>query len=120
LSRLQGSWSGMPRRAQLAIVGVATVTILVMYFVLRAATGTTWVPVAENLPADKLGQAQTVLETAGIANQVSSTGNAIEVAAADQPKAAAALIPAGIAAKGGRTGCAKQSEQGGSIMAQTS
>jgi flagellar M-ring protein FliF len=120
LTRLQGSWGGMPRRAQLAIVGVAAVTILVMYFVLRAATGTTWVPVADNLPADKLGQAQTVLDTAGIANQVSGSGNSIEVAAADQPKAAAALIPAGIAAKGGRSGCAKQSEKGGSIMAQTS
>ena len=52
LTRLQGAWKGMPRRAQLAIAGVAVVTLLVMSLVLRAATSTTWVPVASDVVFD--------------------------------------------------------------------
>jgi flagellar M-ring protein FliF len=120
LTRLRGAWSGMPTRAQYAIMGVAVVTVLVMFLVLRAATSTEWVPVASDLPAEKLGEAETALEEAGIEHRLSDTGTAIEVAKADAPKAASALIPAGIAAKGGRAGCAKQSEEGSGMMAQTS
>ena len=29
LTRVQGAWSGLPRRAQMAIIGVAAVTVLV-------------------------------------------------------------------------------------------
>ncbi len=120
LTRLRGAWSGMPARAQYAIIGVAVVTILVMFLVLRAATSTEWTAVASDLPAEKLGEAEAALEEAGIEHRLSETGTAIEVAKADAPKAAAALIPAGIAAKGSRAGCAKQSEEGSSLMAQTS
>jgi flagellar M-ring protein FliF len=120
LSKVRGAFGDMPARARLAILGVAAVTILVMFLVVRTATGTEWVPVAENLPADKLGQAQTALDEAGIDNRVSKVGTSIEVPSAAQPKAAAALIPAGIAAKGARADCAKQSQEGGSIMAKTS
>ncbi len=120
LTRLRGSWSGMPARAQYAIMGVVVVTVLIMFLVLRAATSTEWVPVASDLPAEKLGEAEAALDEAGIAHQLSATGTAIEVAKADAPKAANALIPAGIAAKGARAGCAKQSEKGQSLMAQTS
>jgi flagellar M-ring protein FliF len=96
------------------------VTILVMFLVVRTATGTTWVSVAENLPADKLGEAQKALEDAGIDNKVNDARTAIQVPSAMQPKAASALMTAGIAAKGARADCAKQSQQGGSIMAKTS
>lgn len=120
LTRLRGAWGTIPARAQYAVIGVAIATVLVMFFVLRAATATEWTPVASDLPANKVGEAQTVLDEAGIANRVSETGTAIEVAKADAPKAAAALIPAGIAAKGTRAGCSKQSEEGSSLIAQTS
>ena len=120
LTRLRGAWSGMPARAQYAIIGVAVVTILVMFLVLRAATSTEWSMIAADLPADKLGEAETVLEEAGIEHRLAETGRAIEVAKADVPKAQAALIPAGIAAKGARSGCSAQSEKGQSLMAQTS
>ncbi len=120
LTRLRGAWGGMPTRAQYAIMGVAVVTVLIMFLVLRAATSTEWVPVASDLPAEKLGEAEAALDEAGITHQLSETGTAIEVAKADAPKAANALIPAGIAAKGARAGCAKQSEKGPSMMAQTS
>jgi flagellar biosynthesis/type III secretory pathway M-ring protein FliF/YscJ len=120
LTRLRGAWSGIPARAQYAIIGVAVVTILIMFLVLRAATSTEWTVAASDLSNDKLGEAQTVLQEAGIENRVSATGAAIEVPVADLPKAANALVPAGIAAKGSRTGCAQQSEEGSSMMAQTS
>lgn len=120
LTRLRGAWTGIPPRAQIAIGSVALVTILVMFLVVRAATSTEWVPVASELSTSRMGDAQTVLDEAKIKNRVSETGSAIEVAAADQPKAASILIPAGIAAKGGRKGCAAQSEKGQSLMAQTS
>src|SRR5687768_1782601 len=120
LTRLHGTWGGMPARARYAIIGVVVVTVLVMFLVLRAATSTQWVAVASDLPAEKLGEAEAALEEAGITHQLSATGTSVEVAQADAPKAAAALIPAGIAAKGARAGCAKQSEEGGSLMAQTS
>lgn len=120
LTRLRGAWSGIPARAQYAIIGVAVVTILIMFLVLRAATSTEWSVAASGLSNDKLGQAQSVLDEAGITNRVSSTGGAIEVATVDLPKAANALVPAGIAAKGARSGCANASEGGSSMVAQTS
>ncbi|MCW2923158.1 MAG: fliF [Thermoleophilia bacterium] len=120
LTRLQGAWAGIPRRAQLAIMGVAAVTLLIMILVIRAATSTTWVPVASDLTADKFGAAESALDEAGIGHQMNDAGTAIQVAKADEPKAAAALIPAGIAVKGGRAGCAAQSEKGGGMMAKTS
>ena len=107
LTKVRGAFGEMPVRARVAILGVIAVTLLVMFLVVRTATGTDWVPVAENLPSDKLGQAQTVLDEAGIDNRVNSASTAIEVPAAEQPKAASALIPAGIAAKGGRADCSK-------------
>lgn len=120
LTKARGAFAEMPSRARYAILGIAAVTVVVMYLVVRTATGTTWVAVADGLPADKLGQAQTVLEEAGIENRVNDTRTAIEVPEAEAPKAASALIPAGIAAKGGRAGCARQSQEGGSLMAKTS
>jgi flagellar M-ring protein FliF len=117
---MRGAFGNMPARARLAILGVAAVTILVMFLVVRTATATHWVAVAENLPADKLGEAQKSLEEAGIDNRVNDARTAIEVPEAMQPKAASALMTAGIAAKGARADCAKQSQQGGSIMAKTS
>lgn len=120
LTKVRSAFGDMPSRARYAVLGVAAVTILVMYLVVRTATGTEWVTVADGLPSDKLGQAQTALETVGIENRVNSTGTAIEVAAADEPKAQNALMTEGIAAKGARSGCATQSKDGGSLMAKTS
>ena len=120
LTRMRDAWKGMPSRAQYAIIGVGIVTVLVMFLVLRAATSTEWSTIAADLPAEKLGEAETALEEAGIEHKLSDTGNAILVANTDVPKAQATLIPAGIAAKGARAGCAKQSEKGQSLMAQTS
>lgn len=120
LTKVRGAWGTLPARAQFAVIGVALATVLVMFLVLRAATATEWTPVASDLPSQKIGEAQTVLDEAGITNRVSETGTAIEVAKVDAPKAAAALIPAGIAAKGTRAGCSKQSEEGSSLIAQTS
>lgn len=120
LTKVRGAWGTLPTRAQYAVAGVAVVTLLIMFLVLRAATSTEWTPVASDLPTDKIGEAQGVLDEAGITNRVSETGSAIEVAKVDAPKAAAALIPAGIAAKGTRAGCSKQSEEGSSLIAQTS
>jgi flagellar M-ring protein FliF len=120
LTRVRGAWSAMPARARFAIIGVAVVTIFVLYLVLRAASSTTWTAVATDLPADKLGEAQIVLEEAGIENRLSEDSTDIEVPEAEAPKAANALIPAGIAATGTRAGCAEQSEGGSSLMAQTS
>jgi flagellar M-ring protein FliF len=120
LTRVRGAWSAMPARARYAIIGVAVATVLVLFLVLRAASSTTWTAVATDLPADKLGEAQVVLEEASIENRVSEDGTDIEVPEADAPKAANALIPAGIAATGSRAGCAEQSEGGSSLMAQTS
>lgn len=121
LTRLRGAWGGMPVRAQFAIIGVAVVTILIMFLVLRAATATEWTAVTTaDLAADKIGQAEAALEEAGIEHRLSPAGNVVEVAKSDAPKAASVLIPAGIAAKSSRAGCAAQSEKGQSLMAQTS
>ncbi|MCB0877442.1 MAG: hypothetical protein KDC46_00470 [Thermoleophilia bacterium] len=120
LTRLRGAWLGIPGRARYAVIGVAAVTLVVMLLVIRASMHTEWAPVATDLASEKVGEAQTALDDAGIQNRVSTTGSAVEVAKADVPKAAAVLIPAGIAAKGNRAGCAAQSEKGGSMMAQTS
>ena len=120
LTRLQGAWAAIPARARYAVVGVALVTVLVMFFVLRASMSTSWSPVATGLPAEKVGEAETALDEAGIKHQLNASGDGIEVPKADVPRAASVLIPAGIAAKGSRAGCADQSENGNSIMAQTS
>ncbi|MCW2971740.1 MAG: fliF [Thermoleophilia bacterium] len=109
LTQIRSAWSGFPRRAQLAIAGVAVVTVIVLFLVLRAATSTTWVPVtAAGMTPDKLGQAQTALDEAGFASQLNSTSTAVEVAEADSAKAQGVLATAGIAAKGNRVECAKQ------------
>lgn len=118
LTRVRGAWSGLPARAQYAMIGVAAITVLVMFLVLRAATSTEWTAATASLPADKLGQAETVLDEAGIKHRV--VNDMVEVPVADHPKAAAALIPAGIAAKGNRASCADASEKGSSLIAQTS
>ena len=112
LTQLRNTWTGFPRRAQFAMIGVAIVTVIVLALVLRASTATTWVPVtSSNLPPEKLGQAQTTLEDAGFTVQVSKAGNAVEVPQDSVNKAEAALATAGIAAKGGRADCSKQFSQ---------
>ena len=120
LMNVRGAWSGLPVRARIAIVGVVAVTLMVMFLVVRAATGTAWVAATPELSAEKLGRAETVLDDASIAHQLSASGRVIEVAEADQPKAAAALVAAGIAAKGDREDCAAASKKGSGMIAQTS
>lgn len=120
LMQARGAWTGLPRRAQLAILGVIAVTAVVMYLVLRAATAADWTVVARDLSADKAGRAQTALEEAGFQVRIDETGTAVEVPQEVSSKAAATLMSAGIAAKGGRVDCAKQFSEGGSVLAQTS
>lgn len=121
LTRLRGAWIGIPARAQYAVIGVAIATVVIMFLVLRASTSTEWAPVASDLKAEQVGEAQAALEEAGIDSRVSETGTAIEVAKENVPKASSALIPTGIAAKGARADCASKTEEGGSsLMAQTS
>lgn len=120
LTKMRGAWSGIPARARYAIIGVAIVTLLVMSLVLRASLTTEWEPVASDLPAEKIGEAQTALEAAGIKSRVSDSRTAIEVAASDVPKASSALIPAGIAAKGTRADCEATTGKGSSMVAKTS
>ncbi|MCW2926387.1 MAG: fliF [Thermoleophilia bacterium] len=120
LTRMRGSWTALPSRAQFAIVGVIAVTMLVMFFVLRAATATEWVPVASNLTADKLGQAETALDEAGIDHRLTADRASIEVPDVSQPKAANALVALGIAAKSSRATCSKAVTEGGGMIAETS
>ncbi|MBC7459806.1 MAG: flagellar M-ring protein FliF [Thermoleophilia bacterium] len=109
LTQIRSAWTGFPRRAQLAIMGVAVVTVIVLSLVLRAATSTSWVPVtAAGMAPDKLGQAQSALDDAGFTSQLNATGTAVEVARSDSAKAQGTLATAGIAGKGGRTECSKQ------------
>jgi flagellar M-ring protein FliF len=119
LTSLRGAWSGIPARARYAIIAVAVATLVVLFLVLRASTSTEWKAVASDLPPEKIGEAQTALEEAGIESQVSENGLAIEVPVEDLPKAASALIPAGIAAKGTRTDCEASGDTGG-MVAKTS
>jgi flagellar M-ring protein FliF len=120
LTRLRGAWAGIPQRAQYAVIGVAVVTVLVMFLVLRASTSTEWEPVATELSQAQVGEAQTALDEAGIDNRVTEAGGGIEVPKSDAPKAASALIPAGIATKSSRADCAATTESGNSLIAKTS
>jgi flagellar M-ring protein FliF len=97
----------MPRRAQIAVGGVAVVTLFMLFFVVKASTSTTWQPVTDaGLSADKVGEAQTALEKEGIDNRQASAGGGLEVPADMAPKAAAVLMTAGLAAKGAHATCA--------------
>jgi len=120
LANVRQTWGNLPRRAQLAIAGVALVTIVVMFLVLRAATATTWASVATGMTPEKVGEAQTAIEEAGYKVRVTDAGG-IEVPKADVSKASAALMTVGIApnGSGSKTECAKQFGEGGSFMAST-
>ncbi len=120
LTRVRGAWSGIPARARYAIVGIAALTILVMFFVLRASVSTEWATVASDLSADKVGEAQQTLDEAGIESRANDTNTAVEVASSDVPKASSALMGAGIATKSSRADCATTSEDGGSVISKTS
>ncbi|MCW2960834.1 MAG: flagellar M-ring protein FliF [Thermoleophilia bacterium] len=120
LNSLRGAWGTLPKRAQVAILAVTVVTVVVLFLVLRAATSTEWVVASQDLSADKLGQAEASLEEAGIEYRANPTGTALEVPKDMHGKAAAALMTAGIAAKGTNVTCAKQFGEGGSMaMADT-
>lgn len=116
VQRVRSAWATMPRRAQIAVIGVAVATIFMLFFVIRASTSTEWSTVTEaGLTPDKLGEAQTVLEEEGYEVRESQTGGALEVPREVSSKASAALIAGGFAAKGNRTTCAEMFGEKGSL-----
>lgn len=96
--QLRGRMSSVPRQVVIAVAGVAVVTIIVMFFILRAATGTTWVAVSTEVKPDQIEAAKKALEDKDI--QVRFTGNnsTIEVPKGSQTDAIGALAAQGISA----------------------
>jgi flagellar M-ring protein FliF len=119
LTSMRNAWGTLPKRAQVAILAVTVLTVLVLFLVLRTATSTEWTPVTQELSADKIGQAETILEEAGIEHQTTATGTALEVPRDAHGKAAAALMTGGIAAKGNNVSCSKMFGDNGSFVADT-
>lgn len=117
--RMRGSFVAMPRRAQLAILGVVLLTLAVMFFVIRAATATTWVPATDKISSSQVGEAQATLEKAGIESRYGTAGS-LEVPKESMAEAAAKLAEAGIAGAGAHTSCEKMNGESGSWMAATS
>ena len=116
VQRVRAAWATMPRRAQYAVMGVAVATLFMLFFVLRASTSTEWATVTESgMTADKIGEAQTVLEEGGFEVRESEAGGALEVPKETSAKASAALIAGGIAAKGNNTTCAEMFGEKGSM-----
>lgn len=122
IQRIRTTWAGMPRRAQIAVGGVALVTLFMLFFVVKASTSTTYVGVTESgLSADKIGQAEGALEEAGIAYRQNVSNTGLEVPKEFGSKAQAALMTAGIAAKGTHGSCADMfGKEGGSSFSDTS
>lgn len=95
VKQLKGAYTGLPVRAQMAMVGVAIVTILVLFLVVRAATHTDWVPVQSDLKPGAAAKSSQALESAKIEHRVTSGGSVVEVPAKVENEATMALASAG-------------------------
>jgi flagellar M-ring protein FliF len=95
------------------------VTVVVMFFVVKAATSTTWVQASDKVSPAQLTDAQAALEKAGIESRVSDLG-ALEVPKERAAEAAGKLAEAQIAGAGGHTTCEQMGSKGSAFMASTS
>ena len=115
-TRIRSAYGGLPRRAQLAIVGIIAVTAIVMLMVLRAATHTEWVQATDKLGDGNKVEAQKALQTAGIESQLNEQTGALEVPRSDAMQAKATLSEAGIKT---HSGCSVVFGKDGSMIAST-
>lgn len=79
VTKARGMYGGLPRRAQLAIMGVGVLTIIVLFFVVRASISTSWVEIHSDMKPQETAKASTVLDKAAIPSKENSTGTAISV-----------------------------------------
>jgi flagellar M-ring protein FliF len=95
LKSLQENFGGMPRRAQIAILGVIALTAIMLLVITKAAVHTDWVAVQSNAAPEKIGKSQEALQSAGIQTQITGSGSTLEVPSGDASKARVALASAG-------------------------
>ena len=116
--RMKSNWTAMPVRAQLAIVGVLFATMVVMFFVVKAATATDWAPATDKLSPAKVSEAKAALEKAGIESQVNSMG-VLEVPKDKAAEAQGKLAEANIAGAGSHSSCEAMNSEGSAFIAST-
>ena len=123
VKQMRTTLGGLPRQAQLAVMGIVVVTVLILMVVTRAATHTEWVTLSDGMQPATAAKAQKALDSGKIENRLGANATTLEVPKAQVSTAQAALAEAGISSSpGSHTGCDKAfgGDAKGSIMASTS
>lgn len=100
VKQIGGMWSTFPKRAQMAALAIAVGTLLVLFFVIRTSTHTTWVPVSTGIKSGASGNITAALDKAKIKYQINASGSSVEVPRSALQKARVALAGDGVLANG--------------------
>ena len=111
----------LPRRAQLAIGGVAIVTLLVLFLVFRAATHTSYTAVSTGIKPEQTGQVTKALDDAKVSYKMADQGTTVLVPSAQMSQARVALAEANVlSGSGSHTSCEQIYGKSSSMLSSTS